>query len=74
MLVHEVLSRNMHDRRAIARYAGLPSTPRSVTYFTVRPANPENVGSTQQSRSYISVHWAAIFTWTNFSAHALASW
>src|SRR5262249_60300969 len=23
MLVHEVLSRNMHDRRAIARYAGL---------------------------------------------------
>jgi transposase len=26
MLVHEVLSRNMHDRRAIARYAG-PGSP-----------------------------------------------
>jgi hypothetical protein len=27
MLVHEVLSRNMHDRRAIARYAGLIGSP-----------------------------------------------
>jgi hypothetical protein len=27
MLVHEVLSRNMHDRRAIARYAGLTGSP-----------------------------------------------
>jgi transposase len=27
MLVHEVLSRNMHDRRAIARYAGLLAHP-----------------------------------------------
>jgi transposase len=25
--VHEVLSRNMHDRRAIARYAGLTGSP-----------------------------------------------
>jgi hypothetical protein len=37
-------------------------------------ANSENVGSTQQLRSYVSVHWAAILIWTNFSAHALASW
>jgi transposase len=27
MLVHEVLSRKMHDRRAIARYAGLTGSP-----------------------------------------------
>src|SRR5262249_57639444 len=27
MLVHEVLTRNMHDRRAIARYAGLTGSP-----------------------------------------------
>src|SRR6516164_3075272 len=27
MLVHEVLSRNMDDRRAIARYAGLTGSP-----------------------------------------------
>jgi transposase len=27
MLVHEVLSRNMRDRRAIARYAGLTGSP-----------------------------------------------
>ena len=27
MLVHEVLSRNMRDRRAVARYAGLTGTP-----------------------------------------------
>jgi transposase len=27
MLVHEVLSRNMHDRRATARYAGLTGSP-----------------------------------------------
>jgi transposase len=27
MLVHEVLSRDMHDRRAIARYAGLTGSP-----------------------------------------------
>ena len=45
--------------------------------FAVRAsplANPENVGSTQQSRSTISVHWAAVLAWINFSAHALASW
>jgi transposase len=27
MLVHEALSRNMHDRRAVARYAGLTGSP-----------------------------------------------
>jgi transposase len=27
MLVHEVLSRNLRDRRAVARYAGLTGTP-----------------------------------------------
>ena len=27
MLVHEVLSRNMRDRRAVARYAGLTVHP-----------------------------------------------
>jgi transposase len=27
MLAHEVLSRNMHDRQAIARYAGLIGSP-----------------------------------------------
>jgi transposase len=27
MLVHEVLPRKMHDRRAIARYAGLTGSP-----------------------------------------------
>ena len=27
MLVHEVLSRNMRDRRAIARYAGITGSP-----------------------------------------------
>ena len=27
MLVHEVLSRNMRDRRAVARYAGLTGSP-----------------------------------------------
>ena len=28
----------------------------------------------RQSRSYDSVHWAAVLAWTNFSAHALAKW
>jgi hypothetical protein len=28
----------------------------------------------QQTRSTISAHWAAVLAWTNFSAHALASW
>jgi hypothetical protein len=37
-------------------------------------ANPENVGSTQQSRSCDAVHWAGVLIWTNFSAHALARW
>ena len=27
MLVHEVLSRNLRDRRAVARYAGLTGAP-----------------------------------------------
>ena len=27
MLVHEVLSRNLRDRRAVARYAGVTGTP-----------------------------------------------
>ena len=27
MLVHEVLSRNLRDQRAVARYAGLTGTP-----------------------------------------------
>jgi len=27
MLVHEVLTRNLRDRRAVARYAGLTGTP-----------------------------------------------
>jgi hypothetical protein len=26
----------------------------------------------RQSRSKISAHWAAVFAWVNFSAHALA--
>jgi hypothetical protein len=32
-----------------------------------------DIGAALQSRSYVSVHWVAILTWTNFSAHALAS-
>src|SRR5205823_315880 len=77
----------LHRRQALS--AALGALPFGINHpradgivdfsasFAVRAsplANPENVGSTQQLRSYVSIHWAAILIWTNFSAHALASW
>ena len=42
MLVHEVLSRRLRDRRAVARYAGLTGSPdeSGSNFFNIRPISP----------------------------------
>ena len=71
MLVREILSRKLRDRRAVARYAGLtgsPGTPRIFRCILIRKAlsglRNANTGTAELLRltSFVAVHRAASAT------------
>jgi transposase len=56
MLVHEVLSRNLRDRRAVARYAGLTGSP-DVSGATRREKGLARAGNARVRRGMIRLAW-----------------
>jgi transposase len=56
MLVHEVLTRNLRDRRAVARYAGLTSTP-DESGFKRREKGLAKSGNSRVRRGLIQLAW-----------------
>src|SRR5258706_69151 len=56
MLVHEVLSRNMRDRRAVARYAGLTGSP-DESGRKRREKGLARSGNTRVRRGMIQLAW-----------------
>jgi transposase len=70
MLVHEVLSRNMHDRRAIARYAGLTGSP-DESGRKRREKGLARSGNGRVRRGMIQLAWRFL---TYQKESALAKW
>jgi transposase len=56
MLVHEVLSRNLRDRRAVARYAGLTGAP-DESGTRRREKGVAKVGNTRVRRGMLQLAW-----------------
>lgn len=70
MLVHEVLSRNMRDRRAVARYAGLTGSP-DESGKKRREKGLARAGNARVRRGMIQLAWRFL----KFQkASALAQW
>src|SRR6201987_1516484 len=70
MLVHEVLSRNMRDRRAVARYAGLTGSP-DESGAKRREKGLARSGNARVRRGMIQLAWR--FLWLQKDS-ALAEW
>jgi transposase len=70
MLVHEVLSRNMRDRRAIARYAGLTGSP-DESGTKRREKGLARSGNARVRRGMIQLAWRFLMFQKN---SALAQW
>ena len=70
MLVHEVLSRNMRDRRAVARYAGLTGSP-DESGAKRREKGLARSGNARVRRGMIQLAWR--FLWLEKDS-ALAEW
>ena len=70
MLVHEVLSRNMRDRRAIARYAGLTGSP-DESGRKRREKGLARSGNGRVRRGIIQLAWRFLMHQKN---SALAQW
>ena len=69
-LVHEVLSRNMHDRRAIARYAGLTGSP-DESGRKRREKGLAHSGNGRVRRGMVQLAWRFL---TYQKESALAQW
>ena len=70
MLVHEALSRNMRDRRAVARYAGLTGSP-DESGAKRREKGLARSGNARVRRGMIQLAWR--FLWLQKDS-ALAEW
>jgi len=70
MLVHEVLSRNLRDRRAVARYAGLTGAP-DESGSRRRERGLAKAGNARVRRGMVQLAWR--FLWFQKSS-ALAQW
>ena len=70
MLVHEILSRNLRDRRAVARYAGLTGSP-DESGQKRREKGLSRAGNARVRRGMIQLAWRFLmFQKTS----ALAQW
>jgi transposase len=70
MLVHEVLSRNLRDRRAVARYAGLTGSP-DESGSKRREKGLAKAGNARVRRGMIQLAWRFLLHQQN---SALAQW
>jgi transposase len=70
MLVHEVLSRNLRDRRAVARYAGLTGSP-DESGRRRREQGLAKAGNARVRRGMIQLAWRFLMFQKN---SALAQW
>jgi transposase len=70
MLVHEVLSRNLRDRRAVARYAGLTGTP-DESGSRRQEKGLSKAGNARVRRSMIQLAWRFLL---HQKDSALAQW
>ena len=70
MLVHEVLSRNLRDRRAVARYAGLTGAP-DESGSRRREKGLAKAGNARVRRGMVQLAWR--FLWFQKDS-ALAQW
>jgi transposase len=70
MLVHEVLSRNLRDRRAVARYAGLTGAP-DESGSRRRERGLAKAGNARVRRGMVQLAWR--FLWFQ-KGSALAQW
>jgi len=70
MLVHEVLSRNLRDRRAVARYAGLTGSP-DESGSRRRERGLARTGNARVRRGMIQLAWRFLMFQKN---SALAQW
>jgi transposase len=70
MLVHEVLSRNLRDRRAVARYAGLTGAP-DESGAKRREKGLARAGNARVRRGMIQLAWRFLIFQKN---SALAQW
>jgi transposase len=69
-LVHEVLSRNLRDRRAVARYAGLTGAP-DESGSRRREKGLSKAGNARVRRSMIQLAWRFLL---HQKDSALAQW
>ena len=70
MLVHEVLARNLRDRRAVARYAGLTGSP-DESGARRREKGLAKAGNARVRRGMIQLAWRFLVFQKN---SALAQW
>jgi transposase len=70
MLVHEILSRNLRDRRAVARYAGLTGAP-DESGAKRREKGLAKAGSARVRRGMIQLAWRFLVFQKN---SGLAQW
>ena len=70
MLVHEVLSRDLRDRRAVARYAGLTGSP-DESGTTRREQGLAKAGNARVRRGMIQLAWRFLL---HQKGSALAQW
>src|SRR5512132_3057903 len=70
MLVHEILSRNLRDRRAVARYAGLTGAP-DESGIKRREKGLSRAGNARVRRGMIQMAWRFLMFQKN---SALAQW
>jgi transposase len=70
MLVHEVLSRNLRDRRAVARYAGLTGSP-DESGSRRREKGLAKAGNARVRRGMIQLAWRFLL---HQKESALAQW
>lgn len=78
MLVHEILSRNLRDRRAVARYAGLTGAPdesgarrREKGLARPAPGSEQGAGNSRVRRGMIQLAWRFLMFQKD---SALAQW
>ena len=70
MLVHEILSRNLRDRKAVARYAGLTGSP-DESGARRREKGLARAGNARVRRGMIQLAWRFLMFQKN---SALAQW
>src|SRR5207247_4145752 len=70
MLVHEILSRNLRDRKAVARYAGLTGSP-DESGARRREKGLARAGNARVRRGMIQLAWRCLMFQKN---SALAQW